>query len=283
MSKKSVTKRTKRSGGNRGRAHTRQPLGIVSANKTKEATNNFLPPKYIASSNADVDNDKYGEDEESSMSSASTGSSMSSIATNSYRWINHTLNLTKKGGFLVKFGTKANNSKKGLSSSNEFDDIPRDAFAYASRMVTTSVDFDAPSMNQDDLILANIIDQEGDYCSQPVIDLEDFVDAEQPNVPTVYPVPNYSKGVTSIDSSSESTLVKMSFLEIGEHCLESKIQDCFDLESGATHYKVLDDVVSPILIQHLPDPLTTGRLMAVVSTAFGITVFFICMHVILGM
>lgn len=243
MSKKSVTKRTKRSGGNRGRARTRQPLGLVSANKTKEATNSFLPLKYIASSNADVDNDKYGEDEESSMSSASTGSSMSSIASNSYRRINHTLNLTKKGGFLVKFGTKA---KKGLSSSNEFDDIPRDAFAYASRMVTTSVEFDAPSMNQDDLILANIIDQEGDYCSQPVIDLEDFVDAEQPNVPTVYPVPNYSDGVTSIDSSSESTLAKMSFLEIGEHCLETKIQDVdnVDLESGATHYKVLDDVVT---------------------------------------
>jgi hypothetical protein len=277
MSKKSVTKRTKRSGGNRGRAHTRQPLGIVSANKTKEATNNFLPPKYIASSNADVDNDKYGEDEESSMSSASTGSSMSSIASTSYRRINHTLNLTKKGGFLVKFGTKASNNKKGLSVSNEFDDIPRDAFA-----VTTSVE--SPSMNQDDLILVNIIDQEGDYCSQPFIDLEDSVDAEQPNVPTVYPVPNYSEGVTSIDSSSESTLVKMSFLEIGEHCLESKIQDVdnVDLESG-THYKVMDDVVSPILIQRLPDPLTTGRLMAVVSTAFGITVFVICMHIILGM
>jgi hypothetical protein len=182
----------------------------------------------------------------------------------------------------VKFGTKASNSKKGLSVSNEFDDIPRDAFAYASRMVTTSVE--SPSMNQDDLILVNIIDQEGDYCSQPFIDLEDSVDAEQPNVPTVYPVPNYSEGVTSIDSSSESTLVKMSFLEIGEHCLESKIQDVdnIDLESG-THYKVMDDVVSPILIQRLPDPLTTGRLMVIVSTAFGITVFFICMHIILGM
>jgi hypothetical protein len=95
----------------------------------------------------------------------------------------------------VKFGTKASNNKKGLSVSNEFDDIPRDAFA-----VTTSVE--SPSMNQDDLILVNIIDQEGDYCSQPFIDLEDSVDAEQPNVPTVYPVPNYSEGVTSIDSSS---------------------------------------------------------------------------------
>ena len=176
----------------------------------------------------------------------------------------------------MKFGTKASNSKKGLSVSNEFDDIPRDAFAYASRMVTTSVE--SPSMNQDDLILVNIIDQEGDYCSLPFIDLEDSVDAEQPNVPTLYPVPNYSEGV------SESTLVKMAFLEIGEHCLESKIQnvDNVDLESG-THYKVMDDVVSPILIQRLPEPLTTGRLMAVVSTAFGITVFFICMHIILGM
>lgn len=82
----------------------------------------------------------------------------------------------------MKFGTKAS-SKKGLSVSNEFDDIPRDAFAYASRMVTTLVEFDAPSMNQDDLVLVNIIDEEGDYCSQPFIDHKDFVDAEQPNAP----------------------------------------------------------------------------------------------------
>ena len=83
----------------------------------------------------------------------------------------------------MKFGTKASSNKKGLSVSNEFDDIPRDAFAYASRMVTTSVE--SPSMNQDDLILVNIIDQEGDYCSLPFIDLEDSVDAEQPNISVI--------------------------------------------------------------------------------------------------
>lgn len=82
--------------------------------------------------------------------------------------------------------------------------------------------------------------------------------------------------------------MKASFLEIEKNCLESTIHDDYNvhLESGAAHYKVMDDVASPILIQRLPDPLThyfSGRLMTVVSTLFGIMVFFICMHIILGM
>ena len=123
---KKQSKRSSRSG-----RTTRQPLGFVSANTptkqkpSSKATihkltvdSDFLPPQYIATSAATVNNASGKQHECGDESSISSYASSASIF--SYRGMKQTISLQKgKRGLLSKFGRKARGEKRSSAVVNE--------------------------------------------------------------------------------------------------------------------------------------------------------------------
>lgn len=127
-------------------------------------------------------------------------------------------------------------------------------------------------------------------CSRPCSPLGDFVDVEEGNMTSLYPVPNYSDNAISSPSTHTPPL-KVHTLEV-ERDSETNMprqrktmhdHHDGDIEMGpTTQYTVMNDVVASSNMMQCFAPLThhvvKGNVPAIIAMTFGITVFLL--HII---